>query len=201
MANTNFPFGIRQIGINNSSVAPTYGLKKRKVANNDTQKIYRGDGLQNLATGYVSAITAAGVPASQWAGIFVGCEYLSAAFGRRIVAPYWPGGDAIGDVDVQMVPLIGGAPQLLVAQATSTAFAFDDIGETVDITYAAGTAYTGYSRSGVTVTKATTTTATLPFRVADLWSSYEPAGQPGTDDSSDYNWVVLQFNAAQETGI
>lgn len=201
MANTNAPFGLRWMGLNNSPSTPSSSLIPRKIASNNTTKAYRGDLMANLTTGYITPVVAAGTVASQCCGVFWGCEYLSLSVGRRIVSNYWPGGDASGDVDVLLIPLIGGPPQLFVAQATSTQFAFEDIGENVDIGYQAGVAYSGYSKSGLTIAQSTLgTTNTLPFRIRDLWSSYERAGQPGTDDTSNYNWVVVSFNSQAETG-
>ena len=203
MANTNAPFGLRWLGLNNAPATPSFSLKAAKIAQADTQAAYRGDLLYRLTTGYVRPVVAAGATsvASLGAGVFWGCEYLSAAIGRRVVSTYWPGGDAVGDVDVLMIPLIGATPQLFVAQATSTPFAFEDIGENVDIGYQAGVAYSGYSKSGLTIAQSTLgTAATLPFVVEGLWSDYSAPNQPGTDDASSYNWVVVSFNSQDHLG-
>lgn len=207
MANTNAPFGLRPLGLNNATSAPTFSLNGyRKFASNNTQAAFRGDGVQNLDTGFVSAITAAAVGASQWAGVFWGCEYLSAAQGKRTPTTYWPGGDNSGQVvDVQLIPMATSAgAQLFVVQALLTPFTFTDIGQTCDIAYAAGTAYSGYSKSGLTLDRATIgTQAAKPFRIVDLWSSYarQNSSQPGADDTSNYNWVVVAYNMSQETGL
>lgn len=203
MANTNAPFGLRWLGLNNSPATPSAPIKNAKFAEADTQKAYRGDLLYRLTTGYVRAVVAAGATsvASLAAGVFLGCSYLSTSQGKRIFSPYWPGGDATGDIDVQMIPLVGSTPQLFVAQATSTAFAFANIGENVDIGYQAGVAYSGWSKSGLTIAQSTLGTGqTLPFVVEGLWSQYERAGQPGTDDASSYNWVIVSYNALDHLG-
>lgn len=200
MANTNAPFGLRVLGVN-SGGTPGFPLITRIVDKDDTQAIYRGDGVKNETTGYVSAITAAGTVASQWAGIFWGCEYLSTAQGKKVFSSYWPGADAAADVTAFLVPLAGHPPVEIVAQATSTAFAFEDIGEEVDIGYQAGTPYGGWAKSGTTLAQSTLGTGpTLPFRIVDLWSARTLSGQEGTDNSSSYNWVVVRFNAYGETG-
>jgi hypothetical protein len=206
MANNNAPFGMRVPGRQNDAT-PSFQISQGKASSANTTKFYRGDILKRLNTGYVDVFTGAigSTVASgrdQVLGIFWGCEYLSIAFGRRITTNYWPGGDATGDVIVQYIPINGFPSPLLVAQSNGSPFTFADIGLNLDIAYAAGTAYTGYSKSGVTLNQSTlATTAGLPFRLIGLWSDYAPSGSPGTDNSSNYNWGVVQFNSANETGI
>ncbi len=205
MANTNSPFGLRLIGRQNDAT-PSFGLgaDPLKIASNNTTKIARGDALQRLTTGYVTSVGAAGVVASAWVGVFMGCQYLSISQGKRVVSPFWPGGDATGDVDVNYIPLTGHPDARFVIQATSTNFVFEDIGENCDVAYAAPTVYGSWAKSNLTLAQSTlNTTATLPFRIMGLWSQYQGRnmqGQPGTDNTSNYNWVVVEFNAMQETG-
>lgn len=204
MANTNAPFGLRLLQRQNDAT-PSFGLgmDPLKLAQDNATQIAKGDALQRLATGYVTAIGAAAVVASQWVGVFAGCQYLSISQGKRVVSPYWPGGaDTVQDADCQYVPLSGYPGARFVIQATSTNFVFEDIGENCDVAYAAPTIYGSWAKSNLTLDKSTiANTATLPFRIVALWSQYAPAGQPGTDDTSNYNWVVVEFNAMQETGI
>lgn len=202
MANTNAPFGLRWLGFASGSAAPTFSLIPGKIAAANTKKFYKGDGVQQLATGYVDAVQAASVTASQWTGVFSSASYVSTAFGRRVTAPYFPGGDTAADVDVLLVPLISSPPQLFVAQTLLTSATFADIGRNVDVAYAAGTAYTGTSKSALTIDMSTNgTTATLPFRIVNLWSAFAAPGAPGADDTTSYNWVVVEFNSNQQTGI
>lgn len=201
MANTNAPFGLNPFGQQNGAT-PNFNLAKALFASNNTQVCARGDGLQFLTSGYVSAITGTGVAVSQWAGIFWGCEYLSAALGRRVVSTYWPGGDnSSQEVEVLYVPFENNPAVRIVAQATSTKFTRAMVYGNFDINYVAPTAYTGRGKSNVTIASSTiNTTPTLPFRLVDLWSSYAATGQPGADDS-DYNWGIFEFNSAQSTGL
>lgn len=209
MANTNQPFGMRLLQRQNDAT-PSFGLgmDPLKIAAANTTKIAKGDILTRLSTGYVTAFTAAigTTPATgkqQAVGIFWGCEYLSISQGKRVVSPFWPGGDATGDVDVVYIPLTGNPPARFVAQATSTSFAFADIGQNVDIAYAAPTIYGSWGRSNVTLNQATLGTGIeLPFRIVGLWSQYQRAnGQPGTDNASNFNWAVVEFNFPSQTGI
>ena len=201
MANTNAPFGLNPLGAQNNAT-PSFALVEGLFASNNTQVCARGDGVARDANGYLTAVTGA-IAVSQWAGIFWGCEYLSAAQGKRVVSTYWPGGDNSSQVvQVLYVPLVQYPAVQIVAQATSTAFSRAMINGNFEIDYVAPTAYTGRGKSNVTISSATiATTATLPFRLVKLWSDVAAAGQPGTDDSSSYNWGVFEFNAAQTTGL
>jgi hypothetical protein len=205
MANTNAPFGFRWLGLNNSPTTPSDVLIERKVAAANTNKLYAGDLVINLDTGYVDKPTGTPVTSavSDYAGVFAGCEYLSVSQGRRIVSKYWPGGDNSGDVTVQLIPLTGVTPPLFVAQTLLTSAAFADIGLNVRPSYLAGTAYSGYSKSGMTISMATAAAAnpTYPFQIVDLWSNRSAPGQPGTDDTTNYNWVVVAFNGQQLAGL
>lgn len=199
MANNNAPFGFNPVVIQNNAT-PSMALQRGVFASNNTQVCARGDGLQQLTDGYLSAITGA-VVASQWRGIAWGFEYLSTALGRRVVTQYWPGGGNSGVVEVLYVPLMGYPPVQIVAQAASTAFSRAMIGGNMEIAYTAPSATIRGGSSLCAITASAATTATLPWRLIDFWSSRAPAGSPGTDDASQYNWGVFEFNAYQETGL
>jgi hypothetical protein len=200
MANTNSPFGFSYMGPNRGGPAVTGGPIERKIAAANNTPICKGDLVQSLSTGYV-AISAAGVAVSQAAGIFVGCRYLSTARGQWVYASYWPNGDHAVDGYAEIIPIVGAAPQLFKVQATSTNFTFADIGANCDISVGSQSIAGGFGLSGMTLDRGTIgTTATLPFRIVDMYSAVSP-GAPGTDDTSNYNIVIVQSNPAGETGI
>lgn len=207
MANTNAPFGLRLLQRQNDST-PSFGsgMDPLKIAAGDANKLAKGDPLVRLATGYVTRASA-GVAASQWVGVFNGCQYLSVSQGKRVVSPFWNGGDATGDVDCQYIPLMGFPDARFVIQGNLAPYAFADIGLNFDIVAAAPTVFGSWARSNFTLAApAGAATATLPFRLVGLWSQYAGArgaasGQPGTDNTSNYNWAVVAFNGNQETGI
>ena len=201
MSNTNLPFGFRWLGVNRGGGPANFSLVTRKIAYGDSSAVYRGDPMRNVATGYVTK-GAAGVAVSQWAGILWGCEYQSNSQGKKIFTSYWPGADASSDVTAFLIPVIGAPAQLFAVQATSTPFTFADIGANCDIDMGTGSVAGGNARSGATLNKSTiATTATLPFRIVDLYSNIAAKGTNGTDDASNYNVVLVQSNPAQETGL
>lgn len=199
MANNNAPFGLNPVVIQNNAT-PSMALQRGIFAANNTQVCARGDGLQRLTDGYLSAVTGA-VLANVWAGIAWGFEYLNVSLGRRVVTQYWPGGGNSGVVEVLYVPLEGYPPVQIVAQAASTAFSRAMIGNNMQIAYTAPSATIRGGSSLVAVTASDSAGAAgLPLRLIDLWSSRAAAGSPGTDDASQYNWGIFEFNAAAIQG-
>lgn len=209
MPNINAPFGLRLLQRQNDST-PSFGLgmDPLRIAAANTTRIAKGDVLTRLSTGYVTAFTGAigTTPASgkqQAVGIFWGCSYLSTAQGKRTPSPYWPGGDTTQDVDVQYIPLTGFPGARFVAQSNGAPFTFADIGQNVDIAYTAPTVYGSWAKSNVTLNQSTLgTSLELPFRIVGLWSQYQRGRDlPGTDNTSSFNWAVVEFNLPNQTGI
>lgn len=201
MSNPNNPFGFYHIGWAKGGPGVTGGTIERKIAAGNGTAIAKGDVVQSLGTGYV-AISAVGVAGSNTAGIFVGCKYLSTALGRIVYSSYWPASDHAYDGTAFIIPIAGVPAQLFKVQALSTNFTFADIGANCDLSVGTQTVTGGFGRSGMTVDHSTIgTTATLPFRVVNLYSSDAPSGAAGTDDTSNYNIVIVQSNPDYETGI
>lgn len=197
MANVQAPFGFRQVKGTGSS--PTYEQVLMKVASGNATAIFFGDAVVPVtgsATGYIKQATASTVAL---AGIFVGCKYVSVSQKRTVWSNYWPGSDANGDVDAYVVNDPNAQFQ---AQAGGTNVGFAVIGQNIQLNVGTGNTATGISGMYV---ETPATTATLPFRVVDIVTA--PPGAPGTDGTSAYNLVVVQFNntltraSGAQTGI
>lgn len=205
MPNNNAPFGLNPTGLNNGVTTPSFSIIERKIAQADTVVAARGDVMQALATGYISTVV--GTPLSpvvigNYAGVFWGCSYLSAALGRRVVSTYWPGADAVGDVTAQIIPLAtAGIPQQFLVQALLTPFTFEDIGENVNLSYLAPAVYSGRAQSKVTASQATAVATLLPWKIVGLASDLLADNANGTDNTANYNQIVVAFNSAAEVGI
>lgn len=203
MANTFAPFGLSQVG-GNPGAAPNFEQAAYSILYSDTTKIYTGDPVKLGSNGYVAQWTA-GTGVSQMFGIFVGCKYLSTAQGKVVWSPYWPGSDVAStaqtSIEAYVVPCSpGSAPRFVVqtADSNTTAVAVTQaaVGQNADI--ALGTGSTANGRSGAYLDINTFgTTATLPFRIIGL---YQGVGN-GSDATSAYNWVIVEANTAQTTGI
>ena len=206
MANTLAPIGFVWHGTYGDQVSPTAGLITMKIAAGDTSSYGEFDPLKFLSTGYVTAFTR-GTGASQFAGNLKAVSYYSTGQGRRVWKNYWPGSDATGDVSALVVPASGSiAPRFRVQSSGATAITAGSIFNNVDVPASYLTASSvvgGYYRSNATIDLAANigTTATLPFRIIGLWSDIGAPGSPGTDNTTPYNWVLVEANNIQATGI
>lgn len=183
-------------------VTPNFETVEMIVDKDDTTAIYTGDPVKLLSTGYI-AQWSAGTAVSQLAGIFWGCRYLSTSLGRVITNNYWPGSDASGDVTALVIPCVFNVPQYFVVQTDSTGATFADKYRNYDV--ALGTGSTANGRSGAYLDLSTgNTTATLPFRLVDLWGGTPPSGRgnvgSGTESGA-YNWVIVAANVTGTTGL
>lgn len=216
MANVNSPFGLLPQGLTGTGTAPNFEMANCNVAYNDTTKIFRGDLVKKLATGYVAQWTA-GTAVSQLAGVFWGCEYLSTAQGKVVYSQFWPGADvastAQSSIIGYMVPCNLAVPMTFLIQSDATGVAFADIGANADVSVGTGSTFNG--KSGMILDVSTlAVTATLPLRIVKLYGGLPGAGgamgiQPGDTGpysgsaTGAYNWVLVQANVsgAGSTGI
>jgi hypothetical protein len=208
MANTFAPFGLKTVGGVNGA-APTFGANSGPllIAYNDTNKIFYGDPVKLLATGYIARWTA-GTAVSQCIGIFRGCEYFSVSQKKTTFNNYWVGGDVATNaiVKAQVDPISSGVPlqfwvQTADSNTTAVAVGLASIGLNADVAMGSGDTNTGVSTAYLDI-NTFATTATLPFRIIGAGaSSGSPVAGPGSDSSSAYNWVKVQANIYQETGL
>ena len=215
MANTNAPYGLIPV-TSATGAASNYEMANGWVAYNDSTKIYRGDPIKRLSTGFMSQWTA-GTAVSQMAGIFWGCEYLSVSQGKKVFSQFWPGADvastAQSSIQIQYIPCNLAIPGTFRIQSDATGVAFADIGANADIVVGTGSTLTGASGAYLDVSTLAAT-ATLPFRVVGLYGGSLGSGgfggiQPGTGGpysgsaTGAYNWVIVSANTsgAGSTGI
>ena len=200
MANTNFPFGFKPLGLG-GDVTPSYGLRTAKIAYGNTTAIYRGDPIVRLATGYVDQWSAA-VDVGLLVGIFWGAKYASTSLGRTTQNTFWPGNDATTDATCYYYPIQGNPAPLFLAQVNAGPAVFADIGANFSPDIGTGSIKGTYGLSGATIDYSTiATTNTLEFKLVGLWSDYAPSGTPGTDNTAAYNLVVVQGNSFSSVGI
>ena len=186
MANTNAPFGFRQY--RGTGSAPTYEQTTRKIDGTtpNTTKIFFGDAVIPLNTGYITQATASTVPL---AGVFAGCKYVSTSQKRTVWSNYWGGGDATGDVEAYV---ISDPNAQFVVQAGGTPIGFADLGLNVQINLGTG-GNTATGISGMYVENPAGTIS-LPFRLVGFVEA--PPGANGTDIATAYNQVIVAFNNA-----
>jgi hypothetical protein len=222
VANILTPFGFRHIGYL-EGFAPTYGVRRRKIALGNTNPIFHGDPVINLNTGYIAQASANGTAESNpptISGIFQGCEYFSASQQRKVRSQYWPGSDAQFDPDCFIHEQPG---SLFLAASNGTPVTFAQVGENVGFFIATGgsSAPTAGSGQGNTVnglsgsmldtagtngtnSGAVATSVWLPFTIIKLYSEDVVQGSPnaggtgtnGADNTTNFNWAVVTFNYA-----
>ena len=198
MANTNAPFGF--VPYRGNGAAPTYELATRQIAYDNTTKIFRGDPVIPLTTGYITQMSAGGTVRCE--GIFWGCKYTSISQKRTVWSNYWPGADAVsGSVEAYLYSNPQMQFEVQSSDASGTAgITLANIGEYINIGYGIGVSGTpnGDTSTGLSTASidqdTLNTTVTLPFIIVGLVES--PPGSEGTDAASEYNRVIVAFNNA-----
>lgn len=213
MANVNAPFGLKPL-TSATGAASNYEMRKANIAYNNTTKIYRGDPVKLLSTGYIAQWTAATAVSQLW-GIFWGCEYLSSAQGKKVFSQIWPGADVASTAQetivASIIPCNQATNGTFLVQSDATGVAFADIGQNIDVALGTGNTLTGQSGAYLDVSTINTT-ATLPFRIMGLAGGSLGAGgmgiiQPsstnpyGGSATGAYNWVIVAANNTGSTGI
>jgi len=168
MANINGSFGLRPIsklgGATNSTGVT--GYTPYEIASDNSDKIYHGQVVIPLATGYIDHTANAAGGTVSHLGVFQGCEYVSSVTGKTTFSNYWPGSGADSNHPVKAF-IVDDPNQLYViatdaswtSKATARASVFLNASLSTGIT---GTDATGLSLGRLAIsTLATTNTLTL----------------------------------------
>lgn len=176
------------------------------IAAANTHQLFQGDIVVSLSTGYIDMATPG---STQIAGVFVGCEYFSTAFNRRVQSNYWPGSGNTGDVDAF---IIDDPNCVFLAQswtASTNKMTLANIGNNIQFnTYTNNNAVpNGNTLNGlsgnVLNADVTGSTSTYAFRVIDvpgISASVSPLTQTvgaaanGYDITTIYNVALVAFN-------
>lgn len=96
MANTNDKWGLRPLSKLGSASNSTgvSGYTMYEIASGNSTKIYHGQPVIPLASGYIDAAGAAAGGTVSLLGVFQGCEYISSTTGKPVWSNYWPGSGA-----------------------------------------------------------------------------------------------------------
>jgi hypothetical protein len=196
MANTLAPFGLTPIR-RLDGAAWSGNQSHRLIAATNTNNIYQGDVVKSLNTGYID-VAAPG--STQIAGIFVGCEYLSASTNKKIFTNHFPGSDVMASTTVDAY-IIDDPLCVFLAQTAGTSgspIGLSAIGNNVNFNASAASGNNLNGISGMTIDDNTVnTTNTLPFRVVGVPGLDVPnlgAAVNGYDTTTKYNVVLVAFN-------
>lgn len=185
MANTNAPFGFRQVGRLPGAPA-SFEPAWRKISGSDSTAVFNGSPVTSQSTGYVArSAPSTSVPI---AGIATAFGWNSVALGRYGYFPYWTGATAdvaSGDVDVM---IINDPYAIFKVQASSAAVAFSDINANAQFATATGNTATGFSSETLNASTIDPTSSAFPFRVIGLFSDGV------IDTTAAYNIALVTFN-------
>ena len=168
--------------------APNYQISRRWISPTNPTPIFQGDPVVQLSTGFIAQ---AAPGATQIAGIFLGCEYMSIGQRKIFGRNWWGGGDAYAGLNVS-ARVIDDPLTVFRIQANGLA-TFAMIGMNGQFVIGTGNQATGMSGAMLdVVTSPPAATATFPFRIIDLIT--DPPGANGTDTTTPYNWLYATFN-------
>ena len=196
MANNFAPFGFRPVNTSNGPM--NWRISTRRIAQGNATPIFKGDAVANdvgPANGYIQQATNALSGTYPLAGIFWGCQYLSASQKRTVWNQYWPGSDAVGDVIAYVIDdpnarfLVQTSGAGFQISGTPAAFGSSPVGQLCNLNVGTGDVMT--QQSGMFVDSIGTTNS-FPFIVTNM--VLDPPGSNGTDATSVYNWIEVGFN-------
>jgi hypothetical protein len=200
MANTFAPFGFRSFG-DLDGAAPTMGLTRRYLASSDTNNYFTGDvvALSTSIPGFITLPASGTTGTPPILGIFAGCEFFSPTVGRVVWSSFFTA--SVGSSANANAYVIEDPNQLFLVQASTTAVIGTsnigwNVGFTSSETFApqkSGNTTTGISNVALLSTSVSANSS-LPFRIIDTSSNYQPPGVNGTDGTSAGAIMVVGFN-------
>jgi len=196
------PYGFKPINLIGGQVFAG-STRKMRIASGYNTNIGTGDLLIRVDDGTVarSAATSA-KPTGGFAGVFLGCEYLSPVTGQLIFSQYFPAGTTVtsGFITAYVCDDPDALFQVAVVSGTTvvTGVQFTAIGNNATIVNNAANTVNGDSQ--LALTDSTATTDTLPIRIVDVVpdTAYTSGG------NTLYPEVIVKFNFgmhAYETAV
>ena len=195
MANKDAPFGLRPAALLGDG-ANTGGQREYEISNANTTKIYQGDIVKGLATGYIDRMAAG--DGGLVVGVFNGCQFTDSSTGKPKWSNYWTGDSAVTST---VKAYVVDDPNIICEVQADAAFTIAGVFANYDIVDGAGT---GSANSGISYAELDVgtgnTTASLPLKALAV------STDPDNDDtgSTNTNVVVLinnHFASAGTTGV
>ncbi len=191
------PYGLKPINLIGGQVFAG-ATRQRRIASGASSIGY-GDPLQFASDGTVEVTTATTTaPVTGFAGVFLGCNYVSSVTGQPTYSQAWISGTSVkantyitayvvDDPDT-LFKAVGVTASLVVS--TSTGFQYTDIGLNVALVANTLNTVTNDSQQGLLVSSASTTLS-LPIRIVDVVedTAFVSSG------TVYYPEVIVKFNA------
>jgi hypothetical protein len=127
-------------------------------------------------------------------GVFLGCSYTDATFGK-VFRQYYPGAITASDIVAYVQDDPDALFKVAVTSAGTSTISYVNrtaVGNNSALIQGTGSTTTG--NSAVSISATTATTATLPVRVIDVVPETAIAGYPGS-----YTEVIVKWNAPNVT--
>ena len=191
------PYGLKPINLIGGQVFAG-ATRQRRIASNASSIGY-GDPLKFVNDGTVAVTTETTLaPTTGFAGVFLGCTFVSSVTGQPTYSQSWTSGTSIKagtfvtayvveDPDT-LFQVVGVSASLVVS--TTDGFTYSDIGLNVALVANTLNTNTGDSQQGVLVSSASVT-ASLPVRIIDVVpdTAFDVSG------TVYYPEVIVKFNA------
>lgn len=196
------PYGLKPINLIGGQVFAG-ATRQRRIASNASSIGY-GDPLKFVNDGTVAVTTEESTPPTAgFAGVFLGCSYVSAVTGQPTYSQAWISGTAVksgtfitayvADDPNTLFKVAGVSASLNVS--TTGGFVYGDIGSNVELVANTLNTVTGDSQQAVKPSTVAVTRS-LPIRIVDVVqdTAFESSG------TTYYPEVIVKFNAPYITG-
>lgn len=180
------PYGLLPVNLIGGQVFAG-ATRQIPIASGSATAIFFGDVVKLGSDGTLSKDT--GTDAATPVGVFMGCSYTDATFGKTF-RQYYPGDVVASDINA----VVSDDPDALYKVAVTssgTTIGYVNrtaVGNNAVLTQNAGNTATGNSK--VAIDDTTGTTATFPVRIIDVVPETHTAGNPGS-----YTEVIVKWNA------
>jgi hypothetical protein len=191
------PYGLKPVNLIGGQVFAG-ATRQRRIASGASSIGY-GDPLQFASDGTVEVTTATtAAPTSGFAGVFLGCNYVSSVTGQPTYSQAWISGTAVkagtyilayvADDPDTLFKVVGVTASLVVS--TTSGFVYSDVGTNVELVANTLNTTTNDSQQGVRV-GSVATTRSLPIRIVDVVedTAFVSSG------TVYYPEVIVKFNA------
>jgi len=197
------PYGLKPINLIGGQVFAG-ATRQRRIASGASSIGY-GDPVQLTSSGTIAVSTSdTTAPTAGFAGVFLGCNYVSSVTGQPTYSQAWISGTAVksgtyinayvADDPNTLFKVVGVTASLVVS--TTGGFVYEDVGTNVELVPNTLNTTTNDSQQGVRV-GSVATTRSLPMRIVDVVEDTAFV----SSNTIYYPEVIVKFNAPYTTGV
>ena len=197
------PYGLKPINLIGGQVFAG-ATRQRRIASSAASIGY-GDPVELTSSGTISVSTSTTTPPTAgFAGVFLGCSFVSTVTGQPTYSQAWISGTAVksgtyvtayvADDPNTLFKAVGVSASLVVS--TTSGFVYEDVGANVALVDESLNTTTNDSQRGLLLSSVATTRS-LPMRIVDVVedTAFVSSG------TTYYPEVIVKFNAPYTTGV